>query len=91
MSDRFLSFVGTLADINAAIGLLNYVPDEDFNSGQHAELITVAIWQTESTEAKVRFRPVIDVAHNEDDPILDTIIASLVPDHLRYVNVTFSQ
>lgn len=53
MSDRFVSFTGTLADANAAVGLINYVPDENFNSGQHAELITVAIRQTESTEAQV--------------------------------------
>lgn len=57
MSDRFVSFAGTLADVNAAVGLLTYVPDENFNSGQHEELITVTIWQKESTEAKVRFRP----------------------------------
>lgn len=53
-SDRFVSFTGTLADINAAIGLLKYVPDEDFNSRQHAELLTVAIWQIESNETKVQ-------------------------------------
>lgn len=67
MSDRFMSFTGTLSDVNAAVGLLNYVPDENFNSGQHAELITVAIQQTESTEAKVRFWPVVSDAHNEHD------------------------
>eukprot|EP00903_Cladosiphon_okamuranus_P015261 g14103.t1 len=52
VSDRSLYFTGTLADVNAAVGVINYVPDENFNSGQHAELVTVAIWQTESTEAK---------------------------------------
>lgn len=67
MSDRFVSFVGTLADVNAAVGLINYVPDENFNNGQHQELITVAVWQTESTEAKVRVRPVLGVAHNHHD------------------------
>ena len=63
MSDRFVSFAGILADANAAIGLIKYAPDENFNSAQHAELITVAIWQTESTEAKVRVRPAVGVAH----------------------------
>lgn len=67
MSDRFVSFAGTLADVNAAVSLIHYVPDENFNSGQHAELIKVAIWQTESTEAKVRVRRVLGVARNEQD------------------------
>lgn len=55
VSDRFVYFTGTLADINEAVGLLTYVPDENFNSHQHAELLTVSIWQIESSEAKVRF------------------------------------
>lgn len=56
ISDRFVHFTGTLADINEAVGLLTYVPDENFNSHQHAELLTVSIWQIKSSEAKVRFR-----------------------------------
>lgn len=56
VADRFLSFTGRLADVNAAVDLLTYVPDQDFNSGQHTELLTVTMWQTGSTEAKVRVR-----------------------------------
>lgn len=53
-SDRFASFTGTLADVNAAVALIKYMPDENFNSRQHAELLTVAIWQADSNEVKVR-------------------------------------
>lgn len=87
MSDRFVSFTGTLPDVNAAIGLLNYVPDENFNSGQYAELITVAVRQTESTEAKVRVTPVLGVAQNVHD--LSWNHGLIEPGHLRCVKVAF--
>lgn len=54
MSDRFLAFTGTLPDINTAVGLLMYAPDEHYNSRQYLERLTVAIQQAESSEAKVR-------------------------------------
>lgn len=55
VSDRFMAFTGVLTDINAAVGLLTYDSDEGFNSGQHVEVLTVAIQQMASTETKVRY------------------------------------
>ncbi|CAM9823651.1 unnamed protein product, partial [Hapterophycus canaliculatus] len=43
VADRFVSFTGQLKDVNAAVDLLTYVPDQDFNSDQHAELFSVAM------------------------------------------------
>lgn len=52
-ADRVVIFTGNLSDINAAVGLLTYTPDLNFNSMQHVELLTIAIWQMASSEAKV--------------------------------------
>lgn len=48
-----MAFTGTLTNINAAVGRLTYQPDENFNTRQHAELLTVAVSQAASSEAKV--------------------------------------
>lgn len=48
-----MAFTGTLTNINAAVGILTYKPDEDFNTRQHAELLTVTVYQSASSEAKV--------------------------------------
>lgn len=47
-------FTGNLSSINAAVGRLAYMPHMNFNSVQHVELLTVAIWQVASSEPKVR-------------------------------------
>ncbi|CAM9734048.1 unnamed protein product [Scytosiphon promiscuus] len=72
LADRFVAFTGRLADINAAVDLLTYVPDQDFNSGQHAEILTVGIWQTGSTEAKVAGTLPIFVGAVNDPPTIAT-------------------
>lgn len=53
-ADRFVVFEGNMSAVNAAIGLLTYIPSRDFNSVQHVELLTITVWQIASTEAKVR-------------------------------------
>ena len=54
LTDRYVSFTGTLADINTAVGALTFIPDANFNSRQHAEVLTAGVWQVASEEAKVR-------------------------------------
>lgn len=49
-----MAFIGTLVDINMAIDALTFEPNDHFNSRQHAEVLTVSIWQIGSEEAKVR-------------------------------------
>ena len=51
-----MAFTGTLTNINTAVGRLTYKPDEDFNTRQHAELLTVAVSQAASSEAKVSLK-----------------------------------
>lgn len=53
-ADRFMVVNGNLGDINSAISTLKYIPDQDFNTLQHREMLTIAIYQAGSMEAKVR-------------------------------------
>ncbi|CAM9116300.1 unnamed protein product, partial [Choristocarpus tenellus] len=69
--DHSLSFTGTLDSINIAVGDIKYVPDHDFNSMQHVEVFTAAVWQVASEEAEVvKGLPVFVGAVNDQPKII---------------------
>ncbi|CAM9173657.1 unnamed protein product [Ascophyllum nodosum] len=68
LTDRYVSFTGTLADINTAVGALTFIPDANFNSRQHAEVLTAGVWQVASEEAKVVELLPVDIYSINDPP-----------------------